>query len=385
MRVVQVLSSLKVGGIEIWLRNLVKTVKDITEGRVDMDFITLIQSGGDLEPELKELGCNIYHVPLRYKRLDRTCYQLIRLFRKGRYHAVHCQASYLGGIVLPCAAMAGVPKRLLHVHSAKTIFDKGENFRHRMIGRILRFLAIAFSENCIGCSHLVLDSFMGVRNPMHQGEVIHCAIPVSDYQKTVLLTKKQIRQKLEWPQEQCILLHVGRHSEAKNLEFLLKTFAYLTTQIPGILLVLAGEGELTKSFKQRAKDLGIMDQVWFLSVRRDIPLLMRASDLFIFPSFHEGLPVVLIEALATGLPIVAADHITREVDIVPGMISWHGLDKGPESWANLIQRRLKSASLSADKCFEAVVASDFNIEVSARKLLRYYGYDGKITCNQSGC
>ena len=81
------------------------------------------------------------------------------------------------------------------------------------------------------------------------------------------------------------------------------------------------------------KDLGIGNRVIFAGVRSDIPNLLSAMDVFVFPSLYEGMPNTVIEAQATGLPCVIADTITREADIT-GLVQYLSLEDSPEIWAD---------------------------------------------------
>ena len=100
---------------------------------------------------------------------------------------------------------------------------------------------------------------------------------------------------------------------------------------PDAKLVLVGKGELENELRTKAETLGILDSIIFTGVRRDVPDLLSAMDVFVFPSFYEGMPNTVIEAQATGLPCVIADTITREANIT-GLVTYLPLN-APEIWA----------------------------------------------------
>ncbi len=99
---------------------------------------------------------------------------------------------------------------------------------------------------------------------------------------------------------------VGRLSAVKNHETLLRAFSRVVATHPDALLVVAGSGELETSLKGLTAELGLQEHVSFLGFRRDVPVLLRALDVFLLPSLREGLPLSLLEAMASGLPSVAA-------------------------------------------------------------------------------
>ena len=104
-------------------------------------------------------------------------------------------------------------------------------------------------------------------------------------------------------QDRFIWLAVGRFEQAKDYPNLLHAFARLSDE--NAVLLIAGQGALQERMEALAHELKIAPRVYFLGLRRDIPALMNAADAYVMSSFHEGMPMVLLEAAASGLPIVA--------------------------------------------------------------------------------
>lgn len=123
--------------------------------------------------------------------------------------------------------------------------------------------------------------------------------------------QKKLRESLAIPVPDSALiapwtLWVGRLDPVKGLHLLLAAFQQVSRQSPAHLL-LAGDGPLRADIERQIKDTQLHDRVHLLGPRRDIPDLLAASDLFVFPSRTEGLPNALLEAMASGLPIVTTD------------------------------------------------------------------------------
>jgi len=118
--------------------------------------------------------------------------------------------------------------------------------------------------------------------------------------------RARVREELGW-QQHFIWLAVGRFAEAKDYPNLLQAFAEVHARHPEGRLMIAGKGELMKATQRLAWELGLSEVVRFLGPRKDIPALMNAADGYVMSSAWEGLPMVLLEASATGLPIVATD------------------------------------------------------------------------------
>jgi len=119
--------------------------------------------------------------------------------------------------------------------------------------------------------------------------------------------RKATRFTLSIAADQPTILAVGRFVEAKNHAGMLRAFACVMKTHPNALLLLAGQGPLLDETRELAQTLHLGDSVRFLGIRNDIPDLMRASDLYLMSSLWEGLPIVLLEAAASGLLTVVTD------------------------------------------------------------------------------
>ena len=107
------------------------------------------------------------------------------------------------------------------------------------------------------------------------------------------------------PQRGPIMGWCGRLASEKGLTYLIQALPSLCRRFPDLLVILAGEGELRGPLEREARSLGVHSQVLFAGPRSDVPALMRLFDVFALPSLREGLPLVLLEAMAASVPIVA--------------------------------------------------------------------------------
>lgn len=120
--------------------------------------------------------------------------------------------------------------------------------------------------------------------------------------------------------------------------------------------------------QELARTLGISAQVRFLGVRSDIPDLMQAMDVFVFPSLYEGLGIALVEAQAAGLPCVVSDTIPPEAYLTD-LVFAEELSAAPETWAQVILE--KRNTLRTDRSAE-IAAHGFDITTEAVKLQEFY-------------
>ncbi len=165
-----------------------------------------------------------------------------------------------------------------------------------------------------------------------------------------------------------VIGHVGRFVKQKNHEFLLDIFAEIIKLEPTARMLLIGDGPLRQHIGVKAKQLGLGDKVVFTGVRSDVPALHNAMDVFVLPSYYEGLCLVGIEAQANGLQYFLSDNITREVKVT-ALCHFMSLAQTANVWAQAI---LQSKGSKRENMLQAVAEAGFDIQVEAKKLVTRY-------------
>jgi glycosyltransferase involved in cell wall biosynthesis len=157
------------------------------------------------------------------------------------------------------------------------------------------------------------------------------------------------------------ILHVGRFSAQKNHDALLEVLA----RLPAASLVLVGDGERKNDIERRVQDMKLQDRVTFLGEigPKEVRAVMRSCDLFMFPSIYEAMPMALLEAMATGMPIVASD-IPANRELVQDAGVLRTLD--PEQFASAAMRLFADPKYAADLGKQAAErASQFTVAAMA--------------------
>lgn len=116
--------------------------------------------------------------------------------------------------------------------------------------------------------------------------------------------KSVLRKKHNYSEEDFLLIFVGELNKTKHQELLIDTIKLLNGKVPNIKLLLVGDGNLCEQYKRKIKRSNLVNEVKLLGYRKDIQELMMMSDVSISSSLREGLPVNVMEAMATGLPLV---------------------------------------------------------------------------------
>lgn len=148
-------------------------------------------------------------------------------------------------------------------------------------------------------------------------------------------SKEDIRKSLGIPETAFVVGHVGRFHPVKNHSFLVDVFKEICAKRDDAFLLLVGHGDLFDAVAEQVRAYGLSDKVCMLSYRTDVPELMKAMDVFIFPSIYEGLGMVLIEAQVSGLRCIVSDTIPEEAfqtDLVVPL----SLNESPKHWSDII-------------------------------------------------
>lgn len=138
--------------------------------------------------------------------------------------------------------------------------------------------------------------------------------------------------------------------------------------MPNAVLILVGDGDLKNEILEKTNKMNIDDSVIFTGVRSDIFELLNAFDLFIMPSFYEGLPVSVIEAQASGLKCLLSDTITKEVDIT-GNVEFMSLEKSPKEWAEKIVSMLPYERKNTQ---QKIIDAGYDIKSTAEWFTDFY-------------
>lgn len=158
---------------------------------------------------------------------------------------------------------------------------------------------------CQSNCQLVSQSF---KIPPQQINCIYNGAKYNNYQPPTNLTqlRHELRQELGLSENTKIALTVARLSDQKGHDYLIPAIPHLVKEFPQLKFVWVGDGEKRQVLENLVKEYGVTEQVLFLGYRSDIPRLLQASDLFVFPTYYEGQPFAMLEAMSYGLPIITS-------------------------------------------------------------------------------
>jgi glycosyltransferase EpsD len=132
-------------------------------------------------------------------------------------------------------------------------------------------------------------------------------IDLNKFKPQTLEKKKELRKQYGYNENDFILICIGELNHNKHQDLLINVVNVLKNKIPNVKLLLVGSGNLMDQYKNQVKKIDLDRYIEFLGYRSDVPNLLSISDILVSASRREGLPVNVMEAMATGLPLVVTD------------------------------------------------------------------------------
>lgn len=288
------------GGAE--MRTL-ELLPHLQKSGIHFDFCTLGETGeGHLDAQLQELGSTIYECPLDAGiwHFSRT---FLKLLKANRYDVVHSHVHYASGFILFLAARAKVPGRILHFRN--TTDGCPATWKRQAYRRMMMKFADCSANKILAVSRGAMEAGWGSRwQQDRRTEVLYNGIDLSRYQP-IESCKQTLRVQLGLKTDEGYLINVGRFNPQKGHDLLIDAFSKFHLQYPKVKLLLIGDGPLRPEVEKKVQSLGLTEHILFMGLRNDVPLWLEASDGFVLSSHWEGLPGVVLEAVAVGLPVVS--------------------------------------------------------------------------------
>jgi glycosyltransferase involved in cell wall biosynthesis len=288
MKVIQIMPEFGLAGAEIMCENLTYELK---KSGIEVAIISLFSFHSAITDRLEAHGIKIYYLN-KHTGLDiKIIGKIAEILKSERPDCIHTHR-YVMRYAIPAAIISGIKAR---VHTLHNIAQK-ENTRSGII--INRYLYKYCHVVPVALSRLVQDTAVKVyhMNPenipvIFNGICLDNCMPKKDYSR----------------HETFEILHIGRFLEVKNHRLILDAFSDLHREYPNMRLKLIGGGALFDEIQNYTAELGLESAVEFTGIIDKVYEQMHDADVFLLPSKFEGMPITLIEAMGTRLPIVASN------------------------------------------------------------------------------
>jgi glycosyltransferase involved in cell wall biosynthesis len=272
---------------------------------VQFDYCTVVEGFGPLDKRVRELGGNIYCCRLGERDLYGFAKRFIQFLRQSDYDIIHAHSHYFSGYLIYLAYKGGVKSRIVHFRNTtdgRELTPERRRYVKVMLKLIDKYATVILAV-CKGAME------QAWRIDWHKDSrccVIYNGIDLAGYEYSGT-DREYLLKELSLSADSKLIIHVGRFVPQKAHDVLVDAAAKILDRQPNSHFLLVGTGELLQPIQAKARSLGIEGKVIFLGLRDDVPRLLKASDCLVLSSRHEGLPGVVLEAIAAQLPVVATD------------------------------------------------------------------------------
>ena len=351
-------------------------LRQADKSRFQIDFTTTADHPF-YRDEIKALGAKCIRIPATDGwRFLRYCRAIFRVMRDGEYDVVHSHELFHSGMVLLTARLAGVKHRFVHAHNWMEGNDPKakKSLKRRVYNHVMQRLIQWNATEFVACSSLAGRFLYGEK--VTKKSNYHLVFNSVD-------TSRFIEH---YAQSECgefcndgwiNVLQVGRFTPVKNQLFTAEIAKELKTRGRKIRILCAGNvgGYYDEAVEDKIREYRLEDRMVLLGIRKDIDSLMRKSSAFLLPSLYEGMPLVMIEAQAAGLPCVSADTYSHEVDFGIGSVKWLSLDRGAEAWADELEKAVNRPRADKTEVERAIQEKGFDSRQFTQKICALYEED----------
>lgn len=367
IRVLHIVGRMDRGGIETMIMNI---YRNIDREKVQFDFLAHYGREAAFNEEIRSLGGRIYEMPALkdetrgyYWRVFAYIKALKKFFDEHKeYKIIHCHMTNTAGIYMPIAKKRGITCIISHSHSTKAKIG--------LIGKVTDILQkpiCKYATDMFACSEAAKNWFYP-EDVIKSGKVRVIANAV-DADKFRFNEEKRIKMREELELGDGItVVCVSRFRKEKNQIFLMEVLKKMKEKHKDAVFVFAGDGPCEDEVRAKAKEYGLEKNTRFLGMRADVPDILQAADVFVLPSLWEGLPVVGIEAQASGLHCVASEGVTEEMNAI-GMVEYLSLDEPVEKWCEKLEAAASKPRLDT---YDKIKEWGYDIHTTTPWLQEFY-------------
>ncbi len=365
MRVLCILDNLSIAsGVTAIVLNLYRNM-DLK--RVQMDFLVCNRQKDTFESEIIQRGGRVFYTGnfLSPNQIISAIKKSKRFFSEHgkEYDIVHLHSPTIAVFTLKYAEQYGIPVRIVHSHSTMMSLNKLKNIiNNYLIGQIKKYANKFFACSTEAAYFLYGKEFCS----KHQIELIHNAVDCSKfvYDREIA---KGMRERLGIIDD-IVFVHVSNYSPIKNHIFLLDIIERFKADKKKVRFIFVGNGPTRQLFEDEITKRGLNELCIFIEKTPEVAQYLLAADAAILPSIKEGLPVILVEGQAVGLPFFTSDTVTREVRIGQGEF----IPLIAEVWYDKLSGFAPLSEQERKECSEVFQNSVFNIAIEADRVTAIY-------------
>lgn len=375
MRVLHVISTLNIGsGIANAVFNY---YRNIDRHNIQFDFLVFSEPEKTFTKEILEMGGRVFQIDAPTLTTSFKYAKKVKKFFKSHRNEwdwVHIHEILVQKYIVKSVKKISNAKIAIHSHNSRFVLpdhnaSKLKNAIQITIKSVRnKYLLFGVNKNAdakFACSKEAGVALFGKKGIQKRFTLLPNAIDVGKFRFDQ--AERNRYRKMLGLEDKKVIINIARLCSQKNQVFLLDVFKRIQETSKDYALLLVGDGELREYLFERAKLLGLSDNVLFLGNRLDTPSLYSAGDIFVFPSIIEGLGISLIEAQASGLNCIASTEVPKLAQVTP-YVRFLPLSAGVDVWA----REIENTSLTRTDGNDIVKQTAFNLENNFRTLTDVY-------------
>lgn len=343
--------------------------------RVDFaPYVCALQSkdGNPMAAELRALGIPVECLEIKHLRDGNGLPRLIRYLKEMEANLVHTQLEFAN-------ILGNVSAKFLHLPSVCTIHimpSLDVKAKSKLHQRLEWFVLKHFCDRVIAVAEEAREYHLRISGASSDQVVtIYNGIDLSGFTNLDReLDRKDVRAELGIPADANVLTTVAVLRPPKGIQYMIRALSKVLASHPNTYYLVVGDGTHREVLIEEATQSGVVDRVVFAGMRRDVPRLLAASDIFVLPTLTEALPTVLVEAMAARLPIVASRVGGIPEMIVDGqngcLVGPQDLDGLADACIHLLSNPQKRAAMAGKGW--SIVQQKFNIERQVDRLEELY-------------
>lgn len=363
--------TMNMGGLENQLMHL---LRKSDKNQFQIDFVCG-NPNAYYRDEIEALGGKFYAIPrMNWRWPFPYCKALYQIMKDGNYDVVHSNELFHSGIVMKIAKAAGVKVRIVHSHSFSDSdgINSKRSFLRTVYNAIMQRWILKYSTVQIACATTAGVFLFGEKCTHRESfHLIYNSIDTTKY-----IEKYNQIEKGEFCDDGWInILHVGRVYPVKQQLFDVDISEKFKEKGKKIRILCAGNAfdeDYMEQIQTRIKERDLQEHMIMLGSRDDVDVLFRKSSVAILPSVYEGMPLVLIEAQASGLHCVVADTFSREVDFDIKLVTWMDKKASAEEWSDAIERSAHLKKANEEDVKGSIREKGFDSRIFADKICEIY-------------
>ncbi|MBG9984029.1 glycosyltransferase [Aerococcaceae bacterium DSM 111022] len=363
MRVLHIMSGFG-GGISSFILNKAKEMPDFN---ITFDVVTYDECSDTFTQAIEATGGQIYQ--LANPKIEgwskfKTSFQ--KALIENKYDLVQCHIDGYRALAYYHLLPSELKKEFyIHAHNS---YVKPKSFKKKAEFVLNQQINQKISKSVLGCGVQAIRGVYGENIPITKMMMVpnsidpdRFALTEEDYQAY----RRAFRKEHGYSDSDIVLVQASRYEQAKNHTFTVKFAEWLKEQGLDLNFIFFGRGKLEQDIREEISERNVEEFFSMNDYASNIERVYAGADILFLPSHYEGLPTVVVEAQAAGLPIVMSDSITEEVDLGLGVVKSVSLDAPYTDWYEAVLELAQTESKSLDERMSHLVYNNFTNSASA--------------------